>query len=191
MRLASVNLGVWRPMPALSGLGGTTSVQLTNTSRPGQTFQVGDKFTLVVTGAANQAVTGSGTQNGVSKGTTPYGNTDSAGKFTISGTMTPDTVGTWTEVWTVGGVPSAQLSFTVSQATQTSSAPAPASTSSSTTTQLSPTSTATGGSQDTVPSWFMQSTICCGDGFIVPNWMVLAAIAGAAALWFMSSRGKR
>ncbi len=179
----------------------STTVQLTNTSRPGQTFQVGDGFTLSVVGAANSPVTGSGTQNGVSKGTTPYGNTDGSGRFSISGTMTADTIGSWTEVWTVGGVPAQQLSFSVSAkpsatpaptgggSTQTSSTPPASTSTSSSTSSMSTNSTATGGSSD-IMSWFTKSSVCCGANFSVPNWVVVAAVAGVA-LWFMSSRGKR
>jgi hypothetical protein len=190
---------------ASSSSGGqeSVSVQITNASRPGQTFQVGDSFTVVVIGPPNSPVAVTGTQNGTSTGTTPFGSTDGSGRFTVGGSMTPDTVGSWSEVWTVGGIAAPTVTFSVAAApgaaaTPSSSSPSPtssATTPSSSTSLTTPNSTAsTTNSNTTNPiapqSWLMSDSLIGSDGFQVPNWMVIAAVGGLALLW-MFSRGKR
>lgn len=93
-----------------------TVVVLSNTSRPGQAFQAGDSYRLTVTGAPNATVTGSATQNGKSLGTTEYGTTSGSGVFALTGKMEAVHIGTWSQVWRVGGVASSTLTFTVSAA---------------------------------------------------------------------------
>ena len=102
---------------------------LTNTSRPGQSFQVGDSWRLTVQGPPNAPVTDSATQNGTSLGTSPYGSTDATGNFSLSGTFDASTVGSWAEVWSVGGVKAPAISFTVSTAPGGGTGPAAGSTS--------------------------------------------------------------
>jgi hypothetical protein len=89
---------------------------LSNTSRPGQSFQVGDSWQLNITGTPNSAVSNLATQNGNSLGVTGYGSTDANGNFSLSGSFSASTVGNWTEQWSVGGVNAPSLSFTVSAA---------------------------------------------------------------------------
>jgi hypothetical protein len=101
--------------PATSGSQGV-SATMVNTSRPGQSLQVGDSWALTVTGAPNSPVSNSATQNGTALGTTPYGSTNGAGVFTLNGTATASTVGNWSETWSVGGVNAPALNFTVSAA---------------------------------------------------------------------------
>lgn len=90
-----------------------TTAVLSNTSRPGQSFQVGDSWSLQITGAPNSPVSDAATQNGQSLGSTPYGSTDGNGNFSLTGTFTSATAGTWSEAWTVGGVAAPTLNFTV------------------------------------------------------------------------------
>jgi hypothetical protein len=87
-----------------------------NTSRPGQPFQVGDSWKLVVTGTSNQPVSGTASQDGQSLGTTPYGSTDANGQLVLTGSMDASTVGNWSELWTVGTVSAPVLTFSVSAA---------------------------------------------------------------------------
>jgi hypothetical protein len=101
----------------------TPTVQILNTTRPGQPFRVGDGWRLTVTGQAVAQVSATVTQNGRSLGTTIYGSTDSAGRFVLTGVMDASTVGTWSEVWTVGNRSAAPLGFVVSPAAATVPAP--------------------------------------------------------------------
>ena len=172
--------------PASSGSGSQqVSVQLVNSSRPGQPFQVGDGFTVTVIGPANSPVAVQGTQNGTNKGTTPFGSTDSTGRHTISGSMTPDTVGTWSEVWTVGGNAAPTLNFSVAAAPSGASTttPPPSSASSSTTTPP-PSSSTTSTSLSTI----MTNLQAPSPVFGLP-WLAVIGI-GAIGLWWLSSRGK-
>lgn len=100
--------------PAAGSQGVTAS--LVNTSRPGQSLQVGDSWTLTVTGPPNSPVSDLAVQNGNSLGVTPYGSTNSSGVFTLNGTATAGTVGTWSETWSVGGVNAPALNFSVAAA---------------------------------------------------------------------------
>jgi hypothetical protein len=99
-----------------SGAGVQPIVTLTNTSRPGQPFQVGDNFSLVIRGAPGQPVSGTATQNGTSLGTSQYGTTDQSGVKSITGTMGVANVGSWSELWTVGAAGAPVLNFTVTAA---------------------------------------------------------------------------
>lgn len=108
-------------VPAAAGGGSPaasapTGVVLSNVSRPGQLFQVGDNFKLVITGSPNQPITGSATQNGTNSGSQSYGSTDANGQKTLTGVMDASTVGQWIEVWKVGQGVAANLNFSVSTA---------------------------------------------------------------------------
>ena len=106
---------------------GTAGVSATmvNTSRPGQPLAVGDSWTLTITGPANSPVSNTASQNGNSLGTTPYGSTNGSGVFSLNGTATASTVGTWSETWSVGGVSAPALNFTVSAAPSSGSPSGP------------------------------------------------------------------
>jgi hypothetical protein len=155
------------------------AVAFSNTSRPGATtFQVGDSWQLVITGGANQPVSGSASQNGNSLGTTPYGSTDSTGKLVLTGTMDASTVGNWAELWTVGASPAPVLNFTVAPAPGALTSAAPAGSS----------ATAPAASSDALS--FLTNTVTIpGLNIAVPIW-ALGATA-IAALWLMSSGGSR
>jgi hypothetical protein len=162
-----------------------TNVTLQNTSRPGQQFQVGDSWTLSITGMANSPVTDTASQNGVSLGTTPYGSTDSNGRFSLSGSMGSGTVGTWMEQWSVGGVPGPVLNFTVSAA-PAAAAPAPASQTQPAAAGTSSTSSSGTTSAPQCLSFFSQFGIPdpCFGSFPIG---VTTIAAGVAALILLSS----
>ena len=89
-------------------------VQLFNLTRIGASnFVVGDNFTVLVYGAPGQAVTVYAVQDGKSLGTAAMGETDSAGNFRLDGTMAPDAVGAWQEIWYLDGVKVQAFSFIV------------------------------------------------------------------------------
>lgn len=100
-------------------------VTIANTTRPGQqSFYPSDSYIVQISGATpNQPVTAAATQNGKSLGTTPFGNTDTAGNFSISGTMSTDQIGNWVEVWMVAGLQSGTASFSVIQSPGATPAP--------------------------------------------------------------------
>jgi len=91
-------------------------VTLKNTTRGGNSLQVGDSWQVTVLGPPNSSVVGAAQQNGNSLGSTGYGSTDSTGKLILNGTADPTTVGSWTEQWSVGGTPVGSISFTVTAA---------------------------------------------------------------------------
>ncbi len=114
------------------------SVAIVNTSRPGQPFQAGDTWQLTIKGTPNQQVSASVVQNGGSLGTSSYGDTDANGSLILNGSFDPTTVGSWSEMWTVGTTPAPVLTFSVaalpagsssssaSAAPSSSASPAPA-----------------------------------------------------------------
>ena len=173
-------------VPTGSGL--APSARVSNLSRPGQSFQVGDTYLVQVTGPANAPVSVSGTQGGKSLGTTPMGQTDGAGNFQKSGIMDGSTVGAWSEQWTVGNTNAGTVNFSVAAAP---SSPPPAGAGSG--------AGAGGGSKATPPpppppdktggvslTDFFSSTFGIG-GYEIPVWALgLAAVGG---VWLMS-RGK-
>ena len=87
-------------------------VRVKNLTRPqfSPNFAVGDVYQTTVTGPPNQPVYRSQAWNGNSNHA-QVGSTDSTGHFVTSGTQSTATIGTYTEVWSVG---SAQASPTVS-----------------------------------------------------------------------------
>lgn len=79
------------------------TVQMTNTSRPGSSnFWVGDGFRLVFSGRPGQTVSNVATFNGTTRPPYNYGTTDASGSYTLTGTMDTASIGTWTQVWSVG-----------------------------------------------------------------------------------------
>ncbi|MGO9131976.1 MAG: beta strand repeat-containing protein [Bryobacteraceae bacterium] len=97
------------------------TVQVSNTTRPANpNFYVGDSFQIAVQGPPNQQVTNTANQNNNGWSTTPYGYTDSSGRFSMSGVMSPSAAGSWVEVWKVGGIQATPtITFTVSAASYT------------------------------------------------------------------------
>jgi hypothetical protein len=175
--------------PAPRPLGGPTiqpTVQISNVSRPGFGFQVGDSFSLIVTGQAGSAVEATATQNGRALGRTPYGNTDGSGRFTLTGTFDPSTAGVWSEQWFVGGAPAGSLAFTV--ATPYTAPPASSGSGASGSSAGASGSGSSGGAA--LPSAltdFLGSSFSLA-GYQVPVW---AAGAGALALLWMFGGSRR
>jgi len=105
-------------------------------------FNIGDSWTITVTGPPNASVTAAGVQNGTAVGSaTPMGTIGSNGTLVLTGTMAASQVGSWIESWTVGGQNAGSVSFTVAApagstgttgGTQTGTLPAGSSSSSST-----------------------------------------------------------
>lgn len=151
------------------------TVQLANLSRPGQPFQVGDKFRVTVTGAANQPVSVTATQNGRAMGTTTYGATNASGVFQLEGQMAAEHVGDWVETWHVGTDSTAELTFSVTAAGAAGGGGG--------------TSTSTGGGGGAADQTGYTTTGLLEtlkkpvfDG--IPLWGVIAAGAGVAAFLF-------
>jgi hypothetical protein len=79
----------------------SASVQLTVTGENGTVFQIGDTFTVSITGRPYQAVTVSQNGGPISG---PVGYTDGQGNWSISGTWGAGDVGAYTQTWYVAGV---------------------------------------------------------------------------------------
>ena len=92
----------------------SATATLSNSSRPGQSFQVGDSWQLNITGPPNSPVSNLAVQNGNSLGVTGYGSTDANGNFSLSGTFSASAAGNWSETWSVAGQNAPALSFSVS-----------------------------------------------------------------------------
>lgn len=179
------------PTPFNSGgppSGGSPSVSFVS-SRGGTSLQVGDTWTVKITGgAANAPVTVvfSGSNPSAGKSAT-VGNTDGTGSFSMSGSALASQVGTYTETWGVGGVPAGAFSFSIA-------APAPAGGgSSSTPTNSNGSQNAPGGSQQTTPPpagactfALFGETSCIGP----IGSTTLLVLGGAAAVLFFMSQGK-
>jgi len=161
--------------------GATPTIQLQNMSRPGQPFQVGDDWSLTLTGAPNAAVINTASQNGISIGATPYGQTDGNGKLVLTGIFTPDAVGSWSETWQVG-TGSTSVSFNVANAPVGAAAP-PAG------------STATGGGGATMTD--STSAAPPAASSLLPSslsslpWGTIALVAGAGLVLWFAFGGKR
>jgi len=98
--------------PTGPAIAATTAV-LTNVTAPGQPYQAGDSFRLVITGPPNAPVIGTASQNGSVSSSTNFGNTDSTGTKIITGTWDATNVGQWQQAWQVGNSQPAALSFTI------------------------------------------------------------------------------
>lgn len=159
------------------------SASLTNVSRPGQGFRVGDSWQLIVKGAPNSPVTDTATQNGTSLGTSPYGSTDASGTLSLSGTFTAGTVGNWSETWTVAGVKAPVINFTVA------AAPPPAGNSNST--DGSGAAGAGGSAAGSTGGSTQQSSVTCfklfGDPSCIGPLGSLTLAAGVVGVLLLSS----
>jgi hypothetical protein len=79
-------------------------VRLTNVSLPAsRNFQIGDRFEIVITGAANQPVSVRTTMQGRTDWGPIIGWTDTSGRWSTRGQFEKGDFGDWSEVWTVGG----------------------------------------------------------------------------------------
>ena len=174
------------PAAAAAGLPPTVTIQ-NLTSGSSSQFNIGDQWRLTITGPANPQVTGSSTQNGQSNPAAPFGSTDSSGRAVLTGSMSSDTVGNWSEQWFVGGQPAGSVSFTVAAP---AAAPAPASSSSA----PAPSSAAAPAPASVTTSGFdlssLTGTAATVGGFAVPWWGLLA-VGGVAIYALSGSGGKR
>jgi hypothetical protein len=92
------------------------TVEIRNLTRPGATeFYAGEKFEVLVTGSPNQTVACTATQNSSPASTSTYGRTGAEGRFTLSGTMGSQHLGSWREIWRVGKAAAPPINFSVSQ----------------------------------------------------------------------------
>jgi len=79
------------------------TVRLSNLSRPDSAdFQVGDRFEIVITAAANQPVSVRTARMAHSDWGPIIGWTDSSGRWSTTGQFEESDFGSWFEVWTVG-----------------------------------------------------------------------------------------
>jgi hypothetical protein len=79
-------------------------VHLNNTTRPGSSdFEVGDRFEIAITAAANQPVSVRTTMHGRTDWGPVIGWTDTGGRWSTAGQFEKGDFGDWGEAWTVGG----------------------------------------------------------------------------------------
>lgn len=163
------------PAPATGSAAAPTTATITNASRPGQSFEVGDQYQLVITGPPNTQVTGSASQNGGPASSSGFGPTNSSGKLTILGTFGASDAGSWSEQWQAGSAPASQISFSVSAAASGSGGSSGSGGASSNTGGSSNTSTSTG-----LDLSFLTNNVGIA-GQEIPVW----ALIGGALLVFM------
>jgi hypothetical protein len=171
------------------GLGADKPVSLSFQKLSGPTaypnFQVGDTWSVTVTGPANQPVYVAGNKDGVVFPTYQIGTTDESGTFVLNGTMAAADVGSWFEVWTVGGTLSGNINMQgrmVGSVNFTLAAPAPAQPQQQTTPTTPP-------SPATSPA-FVNTVLNSGGlqiaGYDIPWWAV--GVAGAGLLFMFTGR---
>jgi hypothetical protein len=79
-------------------------VRLINATRPAsRDFQIGDRFEILITGAANQPVSVRTTMQGRMDWGPVIGRTDMSGRWSTTGRFEKSDFGGWSEAWTVGG----------------------------------------------------------------------------------------
>jgi hypothetical protein len=91
------------------------AARIINTTRPGKTdYQMGDRWEIVVSGAANQPVSVRTMRQGRTDWGPMIGSTDSSGRWSVTGQFEKADFGGWSEVWTIGGkAANPTLSFSV------------------------------------------------------------------------------
>lgn len=148
-------------------------------------YTVGSPWQMLVMGPANKPVSVAATHDGRSLGETTYGSTDSAGRFEMAGTFGAETVGSWQQIWKVGGEPVGTVTFTVM--------PAPGPNSASSSGSSGQPNTPSGSTSQTVvnvgnPGVQMNSQQSAGEQpwyRTVPAWAW--AVAGLGALMLIRS----
>ncbi len=79
-------------------------MRLINATRPAsRDFQIGDRFEILITGAANQPVSVRTTMQGRMDWGPVIGRTDMSGRWSTTGQFEKGDFGGWSEAWTVGG----------------------------------------------------------------------------------------
>jgi hypothetical protein len=80
-------------------------VRIVNATRPAsRDFQIGDRFEILITAAANLPVSVRTTMKGRMDWGPVIGRTDMSGRWSTAGQFEKDDFGDWSEVWTVGGM---------------------------------------------------------------------------------------
>lgn len=170
--------------PPATAIGFKVGALTFQTSRGGSTLEPGDTWTVSIRGAApaNAPVYVVGGKNGALS-QTQMGTVDANGNFSLSGTITSDQIGAWSEDWYVAGGKSGGFSFTVAAPTTADGkkiivsngaeqAPgAKKDTTAATTTSIS--------------DWLQASIL--GGG--IPNWALVAG-GVAAIFYFGGQRGR-
>ena len=89
---------------AFPALAQNPTVRIENTTRPGRTdFQVGDRFEIIIQGAAKQPVSVRTSRQGRTDWGRVIGSTDWNGRWSVAGKFEAADFGGWSEAWTVGG----------------------------------------------------------------------------------------
>lgn len=115
----NANPGGGSPGPAAGGAGPANSagarLAFTNlTSGDNTNFKVGDRWEIVISGAApNAPVSMNGGKDGANS-LFPMGNTDASGTFRTNGQMGQGEIGSWSEAWRVNNQIVSSFSFRVS-----------------------------------------------------------------------------
>lgn len=155
------------------------SVSFVN-SRGGSTLYPGDTWIVSISGGKpNADVVVTGGKNGATP-SVKRGTTDSSGRFTLSGKISSDELGVWTESWTVDGQPAGSFSFSVVAGPGGSTAPA-GSPSAAGTSASSSASSSSGGA--TPPALIVSG------GSSIPTWVWI--VGAGVAIWALkgSNRG--
>jgi hypothetical protein len=99
----------------VSGLAQTPLVRLVNTSRPAsRSFQFGDGFEILITGAPHQPISVRTIMNGTTDWSPVIAFTDDTGRWSTTGRFEKNDFGGGSEIWTVGGKPARpRIDFTV------------------------------------------------------------------------------
>ena len=91
-------------LAAVAAFAQTPTVLLKNATRPdSKDFQVGDRFEIAITAAANQPVSVRTARMAHTDWGPVIGWTDSSGRWSTTGQFQKSDFGSWFEVWTVGG----------------------------------------------------------------------------------------
>jgi hypothetical protein len=164
-----------------SGSSFPVSVRLVNNSGgSNSSFNVGDAWSIILTGPPNASVVAGATQNGTSLGSSPQGIIGANGQLTIQGTMGAGQAGSWTESWTVGGKPAGNISFTVASSSSGGSGGASGGNGAS-----GGTSSSGSGIPAGVTNLLSGSVSVAG--MSIPTWGLIAAGVGA---FFLLGRGR-
>ncbi len=152
------------------------------TSGNSSTLQVGDNWQISISGATpNTQVSVTGGQGGQSA-TTVMGSTDSNGNFSLSGQISSSQVGAWQESWSVGSAASGFIAFTVAAPAGS----APLSSTPSGGGAATPLTSGGAGAEvaTTTAGTFDIGSFLTSSMFLgIPNWILLAGVAGAIVLF--------
>jgi len=117
---AASNVGTYNQIWAVGGIPApainfqivpATTATLVDHQRSTQPYVAGDSFTLTITGAPNQTVTVDQNNGGF---TTCCGwATNASGVLVINGSWAGSNVGTYNQIWAVGGIPAPAINFQV------------------------------------------------------------------------------